>query len=191
MNESLASSAGWAGGCPLSGFPILDNSGFWSEPKLPLLSVDSPTLIQVPYLDPLGPGRSLSCSAHTHIIKSSWAGSMNSGESWQCGATVKSLSYVIYCWELTFGFTYMPVMHQFPLGTPTINSPVWFRERLLILPGENNSWNQLGGDRSFFISATRSSTHLCCLDLKDSSLRSGPRWPDSAPGRYSSEKQAW
>ena len=50
----------------LSGIPILDNYGSWSEPKLPLLRVDTPTLIQVPYLGPMGPGFSLSHSAHTH-----------------------------------------------------------------------------------------------------------------------------
>lgn len=84
---------GW-GAVSLSSFPILDNYGSWSEPKLPLLGVDTPTLIPVPYLGPMGPGYSLSHSARTHIVKSSWVGSMNSGKSWLCWPTVKFPSHL-------------------------------------------------------------------------------------------------
>lgn len=67
MNESFPHQwDGW--GVSLSGFPILDNYGSWSEPKIPLLRVDTPTLILVPYLGPAGPGYSLCCSARTHTL---------------------------------------------------------------------------------------------------------------------------
>lgn len=70
MNESFLISrmGGGGGGVPLSGFPIPDNYGSWSEPKLPLHGVNTPTLIPVPYLGPVGPAYSLSCSARTHTL---------------------------------------------------------------------------------------------------------------------------
>lgn len=55
MNESLPHQLDWWR-VSLSGFPILDNYSSWSEPKLPLLGVDTPTLIPGPYLGPVGPG---------------------------------------------------------------------------------------------------------------------------------------
>lgn len=79
MNQSLPHQLGgwWV---TLYGFPISDKYGSWSEPKLPLLSIDTPTIIPGPYLVPVGPA--LSCSAQTD--KSSWARSVNSGKCWMC-----------------------------------------------------------------------------------------------------------
>lgn len=55
MNESFPHQLDWWR-VSLSGFPILDNYSSWSEHKLPLLGVDTPTLIPGPYLGPVGPG---------------------------------------------------------------------------------------------------------------------------------------
>lgn len=121
MNESFPHQwNGWGGGggwgLSLSGFPILDNYGSWSVPKLPLLGVDTPTLIPVPYLGPMGPGYSLSRSARAHIVKSSSAGSTNSGKHWLRRQTVKTLSHVLYQRELVCVSTCMS--SSFPLRDP-------------------------------------------------------------------------
>lgn len=142
----LISGMGAGGACP-SGFPILDNYGSWSKPKMHLLSVDTPTLIPVSYLGPVGLAYLLCCSAYKHIFKC-WARSMNSRTL--LTQVPVSCYWVPECMSASI-FSYMPV--NVPWENTSRNSPVW------------PAWR----DTLFCASATWWSPHLCWSAWVDSS----------------------
>lgn len=158
--------SGVGGSCPSLAFPSWIIMALGVSPSFPCSASTLPPLSQ--FLICVQWGLAVHCPilftyTCTHSIKSSWAGgSMNSGKSWLCRPSVKSLSRVIYYRESVC--TLSPDSHiclcmrHFPCETPTINSLVWFCEWLLILPGKNNSSGQTRGvggeDRLLSTSAT-------------------------------------
>lgn len=107
MNESLDSSRGWVGSCPLTCFPSWDNYVSWSKPKLPLHRINTPTLI--PYLGPVGPFFVRVFSQNHYQILLSRVNDLKEQKKWSSQATVKSLSPGMCYREPVSGFIYMAV----------------------------------------------------------------------------------
>lgn len=170
--------SGMGGGCPPLAFPSWIIMALGVNPSFARSASTLPPLSQ--FLIWAQWGLAVHCPAlltHTHyqILLS------GVNELWKkvgkSRPTVKSLPHVIYYWESVSRFTYMSVSASFPLRDPHYKLSGSLSDCLFCLV-KSTAQARRGGQMAAGLGPEQT-LQLC----------SGAWWPDSAPGRYSSEKQ--